>query len=106
MQIVFYSHRVNYPRALSAQVLPEDLKQAVVVKLEAMKSKVKDYEIVKKHPVLEKITLQQIQDNINFLQARDLHEHWNDCIDFNRKLDMTRNQGPFEKINPEFADYV
>ena len=106
MQIVFYSHRVNYPRALSAQVLPEDLKQAVVVKLEAMKSKIKDYEIVKKHPVLEKITLQQIQDNINFLQARDLHEHWNDCIDFNRKLDETRNQGPFEKINPEFADYV
>ena len=106
MQIVFYSHRVNYPRALSAQVLPEELKQAVVVKLEAMKSKVKDYEMVKKYPVLEKITLQQIQDNINFLQARDLHEHWNDCVDFNRKLDATRKQGPFEKINPEFANYV
>ena len=106
MQIVFYSHRVNYPRALSAQVLPEKLKQAVVVKLEAMKSKVKDYEMIKKYPVLEKITMQQIQDNINFLQARDLHEHWNDCVDFNRKLDETRNQGPFEKINPEFANYV
>ena len=106
MQIVFYSHRVNYPRALSAQVLPEELKQAVVVKLEAMKSKVKDYEMIKKYPVLEKITLQQIQDNINFLQARDLHNHWNDCVDFNRKLDATRKQGPFEKINPEFANYV
>jgi hypothetical protein len=87
-------------------VLPEKLKQAVVVKLEAMKSKVKDYEMIKKYPVLEKITMQQIQDNINFLQARDLHEHLNDCVDFNRKLDETRNQGPFEKINPEFANYV
>ena len=54
MQIVFYSHRVNYPRALSAQGLTEKLKQAVVVKLEAMKSKVKDYEMIKKYPVLEK----------------------------------------------------
>ena len=84
----------------------DKLKQAVFVKLEAIKSKVKDYEMIKKYPVLEKITMQQIQDNINFLQARDLHEHWNDCVDFNRKLDETRNQGPFEKINPEFANYV
>ena len=53
----------------------------MVVKLEAMKSKVKDYEMVKKYPCWKKITLQQIQDNINFLQARDLHEHWNDCVD-------------------------
>ena len=27
-------------------------------------------------------------------------------VDFNRKLDATRKQGPFEKINPEFANYV
>ena len=106
MEIVFYSHRVNYPRALSAQVLPEKLKQGVIVKLEAMKGKLKDYPIIKKHPVLEKITLRQIQDNINFLQAKDLHQYWDDCVDFNRKLDATRNQGPFEKINPEFANYV
>jgi len=106
MKIVFYSHRVSYPRALSAQVLPKALKDQVVAKLEAMKPKIKDYEIVKQHPILEKITQQQIQDNINFLQAKDLNEYWQDCVDFNRKLDLTRNQGPFEKINPEFRDYV
>lgn len=106
MKIVFYSHRVNYPRALSAQVLPKKLKDQVVAKLEAMKPKIKDYDIVKEHPVLEKITQQQIQDNINFLQATDLNQYWQDCVDFNRKLDITRNQGPFEKINPEFQDYV
>lgn len=104
--IVFYSHRVNYPRALSAQVLPTKLKNQVIDKLEAIKPRIKDYALVKQHPILEKITLQQIQDNINFLKARDLNQYWMDCVDFNRKLDITRNQGPFEKINPEFADYV
>jgi hypothetical protein len=78
----------------------------VIDKLEAMKPRIKDYALVKQHPILEKITLQQIQDNINFLKARDLNQYWADCVDFNRRLDITRNQGPFEKINPEFADYV
>ncbi|MFN9952919.1 MAG: hypothetical protein ACK55I_07450, partial [bacterium] len=57
--IVFYSHRVNYPRALSAQVLPAKLKNQVIDKLEAMKPQINDYALVKQHPILEKITLQQ-----------------------------------------------
>jgi len=104
--IVFYSHRVNYPKVLSAQVIHPQLKRRVIRKLELMKTKIKNYQIVQQHPVLEKITLQQIQDNINFLQATDLNHLWHDCVDFNRELDATRNQGPFEKINPEFAKYV
>ena len=106
LEIVFYSHRVQYPRALSAQVLPKELKDKVISKLELMKDKVKEYRLVKQHPVLEKITLQQIQDNINFLKARDLNKYWKDCVDFNHRLDKTRNQGPLEKIIPEFAPYV
>ena len=106
LEIVFYSHRVQYPRALSAQVLPKELKDKVIAKLELMKDKVKEYRLVKEHPVLEKITLQQIQDNINFLKARDLNKYWKDCVDFNHRLDETRNQGPFEKVIPEFAPYV
>ena len=106
LEIVFYSHRVQYPRALSAQVLPKELKDKVIVKLELMKDKIKEYRLVKEHPILEKITLQQIQDNINFLKARDLNQYWKDCVDFNHRLDKTRNQGPFEKNIPEFAPYV
>jgi len=106
LEIVFYSHRVQYPRALSAQVLPKELKDKVIAKLELMKDKIKEYRLVKEHPILEKITLQQIQDNINFLKARDLNQYWKDCVDFNHRLDKTRNQGPFEKIIPEFAPYV
>jgi len=106
MGIIFYSHRVNYPRALSAQVLPNELKQQVIEKLEAMKHTVEDYEMVKNNSVIREVTLQQIQDNINFLQAEDLSECWQDCLEFNRKLDATRNQGPLEKIIPQFKPYV
>ena len=50
--------------------------------------------------------IQQITDNINFLEAKDLSEYWQDCIAFNKTLDAERNQGPFDVINPEFANYV
>ena len=106
MGIIFYSHRVNYPRALSAQVLPRKLKLKVIEKLELMKHIVEDYEIVKNSSVIREVTLQQIQDNINFLQAEDLSEHWQDCVEFNRKLDVTRSQGPLEKVIPDFKDFL
>jgi sulfatase maturation enzyme AslB (radical SAM superfamily) len=107
MDIIFYSHRVQYPRALSAQCIPPDLKQKVIAKLEAMKTKVLDYKLVKSDERIKDFTLTQIQDNINFLEADDLHnELWQDCINFNRNLDKSRKQGPFEVINPEFAPYV
>ena len=106
LEIVFYSHRVQYPRVLSAQVLPNQLKQDVIRHLSNMYTKVDHYKLVQKHPILKKITKQQITDNINFLEAKDLSEYWPDCILFNKTLDTERKQGPFDKINPEFADYV
>jgi sulfatase maturation enzyme AslB (radical SAM superfamily) len=106
MEIIFYSHRVNYPRALSAQVLPTELKQQVIQKLESMKDIVENYELVRSSPIIREVTLQQIQDNINFLQAQDLSKHWQDCVEFNRKLDRTRNQKPIEDIIPEFKDFL
>ena len=105
MGIVFYSHRVTYPRPLSAQTLPVELKEQVIQKLESHKNKIQDYRVVKQHPILEQVTLQQIQDNINFLQATDLSEYWQDCIDFNLKLDTTRGQD-FFAVNPEFNKYA
>jgi sulfatase maturation enzyme AslB (radical SAM superfamily) len=106
MGIIFYSHRVNYPTALSAQVLPPDLKQKVVAKLEIMKTTVLDYPMIKENELLKKVTLQQIQDNINFLKAKCLYStHWNDCVEFNKRLDHTRNQS-FLAVNPDFSNYV
>ena len=78
-----------------------------MAKLEAMKTKVLDYKLVKSDDRIKEFTLTQIQDNINFLKADDLHDElWQDCINFNRNLDKSRKQGPFEVINPEFAPYV
>jgi hypothetical protein len=104
--IIFYSHRVTYPMALSAQVLPPKLKQEVVDKLEVMKTTILDYPKIKEHALLKKVTLQQIQDNINFLQAKCMFDsHWQDCIDFNKRLDATRGQD-FLLANPKFGQYV
>jgi len=98
MGIVFYSHRVNYPNVLSAQCLPVEYKENVINQLTAMKETVVNYPVMKLDKRLLPITLQQIQDNINFLQARDLSTKWADTLAFNHKLDASRNQGPFEKI--------
>jgi len=106
LEIVFYSHRVSYPNLLSAQVLPQPLKELAIERLTAVGNKVKDFDFVKRNPILLGITLRQIQDNINYLKARDQNDKWNDFLKFNRKLDATRRQGPIENIVPEFKPYV
>ena len=106
MGIVFYSHRVSYPNCLSAQVLPQELKNIAIGRLEKVALEVPNYEIVKKHPILLGITQQQIKDNINYLRAKDQNNLWNDFVQFNTRLDITRNQGPLETIVKEFTPYV
>ena len=105
MGIVFYSHRVSYPNCLSAQVLPNDLKALAITKLLAVKSQIDDWDAVKKNPLLGKVTHQQIQDNINYLQAKDMNHLWLDFLEFNKNLDDTRGQNLFDVI-PEFGPYA
>jgi sulfatase maturation enzyme AslB (radical SAM superfamily) len=106
MGIVFYSHRVNYPNVLSAQCIPTDLKNIVINKLEILKDTVSAYPIMNMHPSILSVTKQQINDNINFLKGTDLSHLWPKTVEFNQRLDLTRNQGPFEKIIPEYAPYI
>ena len=106
MNIIFYSHRVSYPNCLSAQVLPTELKQLAIQRLNEVKMRVPSFPNVQRSKLLEQVTLQQIQDNINYLQAKDQHNLWPDFLEFNRKLDVTRSQGPLERIIPEFKRYV
>jgi len=103
--IVFHTHRVEYPKVLSAQVLPRELKDLAVERLENIKAKVKDFKMVKQHPQLLSYTLGQIQDNINYLNARDQSDKWSDCVEFNHRLDKTRNQS-FETVTPEFKAFI
>jgi sulfatase maturation enzyme AslB (radical SAM superfamily) len=106
MNIVFYSHRVSYPNCLSAQVLPNELKQLAIERLETVSKRIWTFPNVEKYPILERITQQQIRDNINYIKAKDQSHLWKDFIEFNRNLDMSRKQGPIERIIPEFKPYV
>ena len=103
--IVFYTNMVQYPNVLSAQVLPNELKAVAITKLKAVRERVPEFNLVKQHPMLKELTYKQIDGIVNFLLAKDLTHLWNDCIKFNRRLDVTRNQSFFD-VTPEFKDYV
>jgi sulfatase maturation enzyme AslB (radical SAM superfamily) len=105
LEIVFHTHRVAYPKVLSAQVLPHPLKELAIMRLEAVKLRVPEFKMVKKHPELLAYTLGQIQDNINYIKAVDQSDKWEDCVEFNRRLDVSRGQS-FTDVTPEFKDYV
>jgi sulfatase maturation enzyme AslB (radical SAM superfamily) len=105
MNIVFYSHRVSYPNVLSAQVLPQELKDLAISRLQTVSNRICTFPNIEKYPILEKITQQQIKDNINYLRAKDQSHLWQDFLEFNRKLDTTRNQNLLEAV-PEFTAYV
>jgi MoaA/NifB/PqqE/SkfB family radical SAM enzyme len=105
MGIVFYSHRVSYPNVLSAQVLPFDLKDLAIKRLQSVALRVDSWDAVKQNPLLGKVTHQQIKDNINYLQAKDESHRWQEFLEFNYALDATRNQSLLDAV-PEFKQYV
>ena len=103
--IVFHTHRVEYPKLLSAQVLPRALQVLAITKLRAVEQRLEEFNLVKQHPELLAYTRGQIQDNINYLMARDQSDKWADCVEFNRRLDISRKQS-FTDVTPEFKQYV
>lgn len=105
MNIVFYGNRVAHPNVLSAQVLPQELKNKAIQRLTEVSQRVSTFSNIKKYPILETITQQQIRDNINYLQAKDQSHLWPDFLEFNRRLDATRKQNLLEVI-PEFKPYA
>lgn len=105
MGIVFYSHRVSYPKCLSAQVLPQELKNLAVERLHTVRAKLDQWPAIKANQLLQKVTHQQIKDNVNYLQAKDQFHLWSDFLEFNQRLDLSRNQSLFDAV-PEFKPYV
>lgn len=106
MGIAFYSHRVTHPQVLSAQCIPAELKKSTIDKLLILQEDIEDYPIMDTIPQLLPFTQRQIQDNINFLNGTDLSHLWPKTVEFNRRLDLSRNQGPLEAVVPEFVPYV
>jgi hypothetical protein len=103
--IVFYTNMVNYPNVLSAQVLPQPLKMLAIARLINVQERLEEFKLIKEHPMLLELTKGQILGIQNYLLANDQSDKWYDCIDFNRKLDVTRNQS-FTDVTPEFKPYV
>ena len=103
--IVFYTNMVQYPNVLSAQVLPNALKEIAISKLQSVKLRVPTFKYVVENPILLGITNKQIDGIINFLNAKDQNMLWQDCVEFNQRLDATRNQS-FIDVTPEFKPYV
>lgn len=103
--IIFHSHRVSFPVELSVQVLPTELKSLAIERLIKIQDRVKDFKLVKARPELLAYTLGQIQDNINYINAIDESHRWPDTVEFNRRLDVTRDQS-FTTVTPEFKPYV
>ena len=86
--------------------MPAPLKELAIQRLQAAKLNVPHYKLVKENPILLGITLTQIDGVINYLQAKDQNHLWTDCIDFNHRLDHSRDSGTFAGVTPEFLDYV
>lgn len=103
--IVFYTNMVNYPTVLSVQTLPNELKVLAINKLKTVREKVPTFKLVKEHPILEQITYKQIDSVINYILAKNLNHLWTDTVEFNRRLDQTREQS-FTDVTPEFKNYV
>jgi MoaA/NifB/PqqE/SkfB family radical SAM enzyme len=104
--IIFHTHRVAYPNVLSVQVLPHDLKVLAVRRLLRIKKRLPEFKMIQENPELLAYTQGQIEDNINYILAKDQTHLWLDCIEFNHRLDRSRNQTTFETVTPEFKNYV
>ncbi len=104
--IIFYVNMVKYPECLSVQALPNEFKKQVTERLLHTKDRIHTYKMVIENPMLQKITETQIDNIINYMNSKDRHEElWNDTINFNLKLDVSRNQS-FMDVNPELKPYV
>jgi MoaA/NifB/PqqE/SkfB family radical SAM enzyme len=103
--IVFYTNMVQYPNVLSAQCLPLDLRDLAIKRLQSVRLQVHTFKYVIENPILLNLTYNQIDGIINFLNAKDESKKWPDTIEFNRRLDQTREQS-FTDVTPEFKQFV
>lgn len=103
--IVFYTNMVQYPNVLSIQTLPQELKVEVGNRLSAVRAKLSEFKLVQQHPMLLDLTRQQIDGVSNYMWDKDQSNKWQECVDFNQKLDKSRSQS-FTDVTPEFKPYV
>ena len=105
LEIYFYTHRVSYPKVLSAQVLPRPLKIIAIERLMELRDDIDMIDGIDRLPMARELLLQQIKDNINYLNGRDQSDLWKDYLEFNYRLDNSRNSKSILEVVPEFKEY-
>ncbi len=87
------------PIFINPQVLPQELKQKATLKYK------KYLNTIEPKGERNKRIHRFINQNLNFLNAKDESQHFEQFIRFTKTLDRTRSTNMIEVI-PEFADYV
>jgi hypothetical protein len=84
--VKLYLNILNHPRSMNIRVLPKELKELAVSRLQPY------------------LTLPKVQDVINYMMAQDDSQYLQEFFDYNNKLDELRDQNFFVLV-PEFEKY-
>ena len=102
--IWIHSHRVTFPKYLSCQIIPKELKEPLTEKLQKYSDKSRyrpDLDVV-----VRKNLVRHINDNMNFLNGDDLSRYMPDFIKFSKLIDKSAGGKSLLDIRPEFGDYI
>jgi MoaA/NifB/PqqE/SkfB family radical SAM enzyme len=106
MGIPFFSHKVSYPNVLSIQVLPKELKLLAQDRVESFINRFDKLKNQKLYGIdLKEIVIPNLKETVKFMNAKDCSYAFDDFINFNKKLDSTRNSKSIFDVNPEFKQY-
>ena len=103
--IWIHTHRVSFPRFLSCQVLPKELKEVASKNIQSFLDN-----FIKRKKELEtdvyKNTISHTTDVLNFLNAYDLSREWPNFLEYSRILDKATYSKPLEEVIPEIGRYL
>lgn len=94
LDIDLHSHRVNHPEFLDARVMPSDVKQIIVDRLDAMDKYICDTENPRWSPQRKISVRQHIKDNKNFLLSADLSHKLDTFVKYTERLDRSQGVNP------------
>ena len=94
---------LSYPKFLSCQILPKELKEMV-------SAKIKNYLREVQTRDLDDDTMKNITRNafdcLNFMNGTDLNDQWPQFVEYSKILDNRINGKTLEEIRPELGGYL
>ncbi len=102
-EMLIHSHRVTYPRFLSCQILPKELKEIISKKINHYIEDVKKREWKMS---TKKSVIKNSIDNLNFMNGEDLNFLWSQFLEYNKIIDKAVNSKPLEEVRPEIRKFM